>query len=413
MGTPDRLQKVERDILDGVTDKLSNRNYRACIFLDRDGTINEEVSYLREPNQLKLLPGVGDAIKLANNSGVLVVGITNQPVVARGEATADDIDRIHLKLDYLLGLEKAYLDRLYYCPHHPDGGYPGEIPELKIKCNCRKPETALIDLATRDLKIDRNSSWFVGDSTSDIEAGKNAGLRTMLLRTGYAGTDGKYSSIPDYIAPNLYSAIDWILEGHIFVSRQLLEILPSLISARLILIGGPARAGKSSVAQVIKEILSFSDRKAHVICLDGWLLPANERHEGVGVINRYNINAASDLLLPIIDSKKRNWVSIPVHERKTRKIIETSPISIGSDDCIIIEGVPALIDNNFLCHADAKIYVDVAEETRRQRLCDEYKWRGDPVQEIQSRINSRDRDELDAVRKSCANSTFQVRTKSS
>lgn len=410
MGTPERLKKVEHDILDGISDRLSNRNNRACIFLDRDGTINEEVNYLCKPDQLKLLPGVGSAIKRANESGVLVVGITNQPVVARGEATTGDIDRIHSQLDYLLGLEGAYLDRIYYCPHHPNGGYLGEIPKLKIKCNCRKPETELVDLASRDLKIDRQSSWFIGDTTSDIEAGKRAGLRTILLRTGYAGSDGKYSSVPDYIAADLYSAIEWILEGHKFVSRQMLGILPSLISGRLVLMGGPARAGKSTVAQVIKEVLSFAGRKAHIICLDGWLLPASERHEGMGVVNRYNMNAASDLLLPIVNSKTRNWVSIPVYQRKNRKIITSSPISIGPEDCIIIEGVPALINNNLLHRADVKIYVDVAEEVRHQRLRDEYKWRGDSHQQIQNRISSRDHDELDVVRSSSANSIFQVRT---
>lgn len=409
MGTPDRLKRVENDILNGVADKLSSRNYRACVFLDRDGTINEEVNHLRDPNQLILLPGVGNAIRRINRSGFLAVGITNQPVVARGEASVDDLDRIHFKLDYLLGLDNAYLDRLYYCPHHPDVGYSGEIQELKIKCNCRKPGTALIDLAARDLKIDRSASWFIGDTTSDIEAGQRAGLRTLLLRTGHAGSDGKQKAQPDYIAPNLSSAIDWIVEGHPFIATQLLEILPSMITERLVLIGGPSRAGKSSVAQVLKEIMSFAGRKAHIISLDGWLLPANERLESVGVINRYNLKAASDLLIPIIDSKNRHWISIPMHDRKTRRIMKKDISSIGPDDCIIIEGVPALISNNFLDYTDIKIYVDVADEIRLGRLREEYEWRGESYEEIQSRITSREYDELAIVRNSIINSTFQVR----
>lgn len=408
MGTPDRLKRVENDILNGVTDKLSSRNYRTCIFLDRDGTINEEVNHLCNPSQLVLLPGVGSAIRRINRSGFLAVGITNQPVVARGEATVDDLDKIHFKLDHLLGLDKAYLDRLYYCPHHPDAGYPGEVQELKIKCSCRKPGTALIDLAVQNLKIDRHTSWFIGDSTSDVEAGQRAGLRTILLRTGHAGSDSKYPSNPDYISPNLSSAIDWIIEGHEFIAKQLFKIMPAMISERLILIGGPSRAGKSSVAQVLKEIMSLTGRKTHIISLDGWLLPANERLEGVGVMNRYDINAASDLLIPIINSKDRRWISIPIHERKTRQIMKKYACSIGPDDFIIIEGVPALIGDHFLGHANVKIYVDVADMIRLERLRSEYKWRGESDEEIQNRITSRDYDELAVVRNSINNSTFQV-----
>lgn len=409
MGTPDRLKRVENDILNGISDKLSSRNYRACIFLDRDGTINEEVHHLHHPRQLSLLPGAGNAIRRINRSGILAVGITNQPVVARGEATVDELDKIHFKLDHLLGLDKAYLDRLYYCPHHPDAGYPGEVQELKIKCSCRKPGTALIDLAVQDLKIDRNASWFIGDSTSDIEAGQRAGLRTILVRTGHAGFDGRYQSAPDYIAPNLSSAIDWIIEGHVSIAEQLLKISPQMISERLVLIGGPSRAGKSSVAQVLKEIMSLAGRKTHIISLDGWLLPANERLEGVGVMNRYNLKAASDLLIPIINSKNRRWISIPTHDRKTRQIMKKDISSIGPDDCIIIEGVPALIGNCFLDYTHTKIYVDVADEIRLRRLREEYEWRGESYEEIQSRITSREYDELAIVRNSIINSTFQVR----
>jgi histidinol-phosphate phosphatase family protein len=409
MGTPDRLKRVEHDIFSGVSDRLSSRNYRTCIFLDRDGTINEEVNHLHDPSQLNLLPGVGNAIKRLNRSGFLAVGVTNQPVVARGEVTLDVLDKIHFKLDYLLGLDGAYLDRLYYCPHHPDAGYPAEVQALKIKCNCRKPETALIDLAVRDLKIDRHSSWFIGDSTSDIETGQRAGLRTILLRTGYAGSDGKYLAIPDYIVPNLSTAVDWITEGHSFISNQLSELSPKIFSKRLVLIGGASTAGKSSVAQVLKEMISYTGRKAHIISLDGWLRPVNERSEGLGIMNRYDMNAVSELLIPIIESKDRRWVSLPMYDRKTRKITEKSVCSIGPEDCLIIEGVPALIRNNFIDLTDIKIYVDVSDDVRYQRLVSEYKWRGESEEEIQRRITSREHDEVSVVKNSISNSSFYIK----
>jgi histidinol-phosphate phosphatase family protein len=122
------------------------------------------------------------------------VVITNQSVVARGDVTVAGLERIHTRLKHLLGLHHAYLDRIYACPHHPERGFPGEVPELKVVCGCRKPATGLIDAACRDLEIGRTASWFVGDTTSDVETGRRAGLRTVLVRTGQAGQDGRYPS---------------------------------------------------------------------------------------------------------------------------------------------------------------------------------------------------------------------------
>lgn len=408
MGTPDRLERVRGEIALGIPEKLSSRNLRSCIFLDRDGTINEEVNYLRNPDQLILIPGAGAAIRKLNQSGLLTVCITNQPIIARGDASFEMVDKIHSKLDYLIGLEGAYLDRIYYCPHHPDSGYAGEVPELKIRCECRKPGTELIDLAVRELSVNRNNSWFVGDRTADIEAGRRAGLRTMLVRTGYAGSDCKYSSKPDYVSTDLNAAAEWILNGHKQIYEQLSNLLPSAISGRMALIGGPSRAGKSSVSQVLKEMLSAAGRMTHIISLDGWLLPAGERQEGNGVLNRYNMKAAATQLIEVLNSKNRSSVSIPFHNRKSRAIKKSDFVSIGIDDFLIVEGVPALIENELLGYADVKIYVDVIDEIRHQRLWDEYHWRGESDKQINEIITSREIDELVVVRNSEANANFKI-----
>lgn len=408
MGTPDRLERVKREIASGIPEKLSGRNLRSCIFLDRDGTINEEVNYLRDPDQLVLIPGASAAIRKLNQSGALTVCITNQPIVARGEASFKVVDNIHSKLDYLIGLEGAYLDRIYYCPHHPESGHVGEVQELKIRCECRKPGTELIDLAVRELRVNRNTSWFVGDRTADIEAGRRAGLRTILVRTGYAGSDCKYSSKPDYVSPDLNAAAEWILNGHKHIYGQLANLLPSAISGRMALIGGPSRAGKSSVSQVLKEMLGAAGRMTHIVSLDGWLLPASERHEGDGVLNRYNMKAATTQLIEILNSKNRSWVSFPLHDRKSRDIKKSDLISIGAEDFLIVEGVPALIENELLGYADLKVYVDVIDEIRHQRLWDEYHWRGEPEKQIREKIISREIDELDIVRNSEANANFKI-----
>ena len=152
-----------------------------AIFLDRDGTLNRESGWLNTPEKLELLPGAAEAVRAINRSGRLAVVITNQPVVARGECSEAGLRQIHNRLEWLLGESHAYLDAIYYCPHHPDSGYPGERTDLKIACQCRKPATGLFEAATRDLNIDIGRSWMIGDSTADIQAARNFGVRSVLV----------------------------------------------------------------------------------------------------------------------------------------------------------------------------------------------------------------------------------------
>lgn len=181
MGTPDRFYSVCEDYKSGKVSQRNLRNKQKAIFLDRDGTINKYKGFLSDISQFELLPKVSDAIKKINDSGYLAVVITNQPVVARGEVTFEQLDAIHNKMETLLGNDGAYLDGLYFCPHHPDKGFEGEVPELKFDCNCRKPKTGLFEKAHEDFNIDLSQSWMIGDGKVDVEAGNNAGCKTILL----------------------------------------------------------------------------------------------------------------------------------------------------------------------------------------------------------------------------------------
>ena len=213
VGTPERLDKAERDITTGIFEQGSSLTARPAVFLDRDGVINKEVGFLNHRSQFTLLPGAGEAIRKLNQEGILVVVVTNQPVLARGECTTEELRAIHARMDYALGKQGAYIDRLYYCPHHPDKGFPGEVAELKIACSCRKPEIGLLSKAQADMNIDIHRSWMVGDRTGDILAGSRAGLRTILVQTGDAGKDGKYAAIPDHMCADLFSAVELILSN--------------------------------------------------------------------------------------------------------------------------------------------------------------------------------------------------------
>ena len=181
MGTPERYEGACRDYAAGLVRARNLRNKQRAIFLDRDGTINRYVGFLRDVGQFELLPGAAEAIRRINASGYLAIVVTNQPVIARGEVTREQLREIHDKMETLLGREGAYVDAIYYCPHHPHRGYPGEVAELKIDCGCRKPKPGLLLQAAKDYNIDLTKSWMIGDSENDVQAGRAAGCRTMRI----------------------------------------------------------------------------------------------------------------------------------------------------------------------------------------------------------------------------------------
>lgn len=183
MGTPDRYYSVCADYKAGRVTGKNLRNRQKAIFLDRDGTINKYVGFLRDIDDFELIDGVAEAIRKINESGYLAVVVTNQPVIARGEVSFEELEEIHNKMETLLGKEGAYLDAIYYCPHHPHKGYVGEVPELKVDCECRKLKPGMLLKAAEDFNIDLKNSWMVGDGENDIKAGKAAGCRTVLLNT--------------------------------------------------------------------------------------------------------------------------------------------------------------------------------------------------------------------------------------
>lgn len=175
MGTPERFHQVEADYKNGVVQAKNLHNKQKAIFLDRDGTINKYVGFLRNIDDFELIEGVSEAIKMINQSGYLAIVVTNQPVIARGEVTWDELHEIHKKMETLLGKDGAYIDGIYICPHHPDKGFEGERPEYKFDCGCRKPKPGLLLQAAKDFNIDLSQSIMIGDSDRDVEAGKNAG----------------------------------------------------------------------------------------------------------------------------------------------------------------------------------------------------------------------------------------------
>jgi D,D-heptose 1,7-bisphosphate phosphatase len=409
IGTPERLDQVADDISAGVPERLSGRGLRPAVFLDRDGTLNTQVDYVTRPDHLALLPGIPEAVRRLNRAGHLAVVITNQPVVARGDVTADGLERIHIRLKHLLGLQHAYLDRIYACPHHPDSGYPGEVSELKMICDCRKPATGLVDAACRDLEIHRDASWFIGDTTSDVETGRRAGLKTILVRTGQAGQDGRYPFRPDYVVADMSAAVSWILDGYSVLKRRMAPVAFAALSARLVVIGGLARSGKSSAAQVLKECVAALGRTAHLISLDSWIKPVSERAEGAGVTERYNVEAMVATVARLVGSRERSALELPVYDRANRaQYGRRVHMTIGSDDLLVVEGVPALLVDRLTQLADVRVHLEMAEAERISRLRADYRWRGETDAAVELILASRATDEARPVQEARDRADFLV-----
>ena len=184
-----------------------------AVFLDRDGTLNEEVGYVNHLDRFILLPKVGEAIRLLNQHGLKTVVITNQSGVARGYFEESLIHQVHERMKDLLRKEGAHLDGIYYCPHHPDVGKP----PYRQKCRCRKPDTGLVDRAVKELDIDCSGSYGIGDRGMDIEFAHRVGAKGILVLTGYGKGEWEYlrdqwKVKPDHVSPDLYEAVQWILQ---------------------------------------------------------------------------------------------------------------------------------------------------------------------------------------------------------
>ena len=192
---PHQEQNPRTNPLDGVT-----------VFLDRDGTLNEDPGYLGSAAELKLLPGVGAALARLKAAGARLVVVTNQSGIARGLFTLKDLEAIHARLEGLLERDDAALDAIYFCPHHPDD-----------RCRCRKPARGMVDRAVAELQVDLRRSYLVGDHAKDIRLAKSVGARAILLTSGTVDEQAltilrAAEAMPDVCAQSMAEAVDWILK---------------------------------------------------------------------------------------------------------------------------------------------------------------------------------------------------------
>ena len=184
-----------------------------AVFLDRDGTINEQMGYINHISRFHLLPDAAAAIKLLNDHKIPVVVVSNQSGLARGYFPVELLDQVHGKMNRLLADQDARIDSIYICPHHPEA----KEEKYRVKCRCRKPAPGLLEQAARELNLDLKKSFLVGDRWSDMECAVNAGCRPILVLTGYGRGDLQYigpqrSVQPEFVGENLLQAVQWIID---------------------------------------------------------------------------------------------------------------------------------------------------------------------------------------------------------
>ena len=208
VGTVERFNLASKDLQNNIVLHKNLKYKQKAIFLDRDGTINVYKGFITNSKDIELLPTVTDAIKKINESEYLAIIVSNQPVIARGEASKDDVNECFKKIETLLGEKGAYIDGIYYCPHHPHSGFLGEVKELKINCECRKPKIGLIKKAQKDFNLGLDMCYIIGDTSVDIETGKNANIKTILVKTG---KNEEKTVESNYVASNLLDAVNFVL----------------------------------------------------------------------------------------------------------------------------------------------------------------------------------------------------------
>ncbi|MCG8697997.1 MAG: HAD-IIIA family hydrolase [Bacteroidales bacterium] len=385
--------------------RRSNYDFRQkAIFLDRDGVINVERSYIRTPEEFELYPFTAEAVKKINQSEYKSIVVTNQSAIARKMCTLEELAIVHNKMESELGLAGAFINAIHYCPHHPDKSISDAPSQYNIDCDCRKPKPGMLLQASKNMNIDLSKSFMIGDTERDIAAGFKAGCTTVGVMTGYGLKKSLYQ--PDFLFENIKEAVDFIIdEPYRWVYDKLQNKKRRV--PELILIGGKARSGKSTLASYLKWKFNQNGKAVCKIELDSWIIPEDEREHCKNVYDRYSpYSIVSDVqqVLAGIGIRKPRYPKHP-----DREPIEQS-LRYQGEDVIIIEGVVALSYNELRQLATRKIFVEINEKEHIKRFASYYRWRGKTDVEITDLYKERSNDEFGIIDEDVVNADIIVKT---
>lgn len=398
MGTPDRLEQVEADVQSGKVAARNLENKQVCIFLDRDGVINPDYDLIHKTKDMELYPWTADAVKRINKSRFLSVVTTNQSVIARGLTDIKGLGEIHKKMESLLGNEGAKLDAIYYCPHHPHGGFEGENPAYKIVCECRKPKAGMHMQAAERFNIDLKNSYMIGDSERDTGAGKNAGCTTIGVRTGHGQ---KIAALePDYMFDNLRQAVDFILDEPFKATAEwvIQQIETSTEQPFVLAVAGNSRSGKSTLSAYLKERLEKQGTSTLLVKCDDWIIPKEQRQAKVENVEE---NFQQEQLTADLASMIRGeTISIERYKDHPNKPDLTKTYQWQGEAVVILDGVSTIFTENIRALSHLKLFKEIDEADRQARVRKLYEWKGKQSDEIELVIAQRIEGEYKAVNES-------------
>lgn len=373
MGTPDRLEQVEGDIKSGKVARRSLSHKQRAIFLDRDGVLNHNRDLIHKPEDLELYDFSAAAVKTINKSDFISVLVTNQSVVARNLTTIDGLGEIHKKLETELGNDGAKLDDLYFCPHHPDKGYPEENPDYKIDCDCRKPKPGMLLQAAEAFNIDLSQSYMVGDMATDIQAGQAAGCKTIGVMTGFGLRKSKL--IPDYFFANIKEAVDFVIhEPYKAQAKAVLHKVKEADKSRFVIsVGGNSRSGKSTFSSYLKQCLEAESYSVLRINLDDWIRPKAERETKEEVFFNFNIEKLQADIKAVLNGET---IKLNAYRPHTLQAPLEKEYRYQQEQVIIIEGVVALANEALRNLSDFSVFCKIEEALLKERIYHFYKWKG-------------------------------------
>jgi len=405
IGSPARHALAERDLLGGEVRALSCAHPRPAIFFDCDGVLNEEPGDpgVVIPDDVRMIPGAGTALRRARAAGLLTVAVTNRPQVAKGLVTFEGLDHILGRLEALLAEDGGVLDRIYACPHHPESGFPGEIPELKIRCECRKPGTLLLRQALADLPIDRPRSMLIGDSLRDIGAARGIGIWAYGVRTGYGCRDRERYRREAGTPPVLDLMFESVSEAVEFGVGYRALAAPVMAGIRramergtkpvLVAVSGRSRAGKSAIAHAVTRSLIEDGVAGLHVRLDNWIMSATEREPRASAETRNRVDALSGVVFAL---RAGSSVSAPGYDAATRGAGEAVTYDAAGRSVILLDG-------SFAAHRSIRAMLDIAvfvaapSDVQQARFAAFYRWKGLDQQAIDALWRERADDEWPAV----------------
>jgi mannose-1-phosphate guanylyltransferase / phosphomannomutase len=405
VGTSARYALAENDIVAGRVGALNRSHPRPAIFFDCDGVLNEEpgLQGAVSASDIKIIPGAGAAVRRAREAGRLTVAVTNRPQVAKGLVTFDGLSHILGRLEALLATEGGILDRLYFCPHYPVSGFPGEISELKVRCECRKPGTLLFRRAVEEMPINLRRSALIGDSLRDIGAARGLGIWAYGVRTGYGCRDGQRyprefgaPPVPDLMFQDVSEAVDFDIEYEAMVAPALAAIRSLVAGGRgpvLVGVCGRSRAGKTAVAHAIDRALTEQGVSCLHIRLDHWIVPVAERESNSSAETRNRIAAIPDLVRAL---RAGASVQAPGYDAASRGPGERVTYDPAGRSVILLDG-------SFAAHETIREMLDyvvcavVPAELQQRRFAEFYRWKGFDEMAIETLWRERTFDEWPAV----------------